>query len=105
MRSPTKVSGSSGSASNNHYGGSAPNQLSNNFFGGGNGTNQSSHGTKDQVQEQTRFNIEELLQIFSTANLSQSTVKRPRVLKGNKYDSLHDALGNSHQPGLGLFHH
>ena len=59
-------------------------------------------GKKDQNREQTRFNIEELLSIFSSRTFN-SNVYRRKPSKGNAYASLHYHVSSSNMPALGLY--
>jgi len=56
------------------------------------------------MRGQNHFNLEELLQIFSAANLNASTQRR-RPPKGNLYAGLHDAVNLGQKPAMGLFQH
>jgi len=63
------------------------------------------HAPREHLRGQNRFNIEELLQIFSASSFSGITQRR-RPPKGNLYASLHDtAFSGSleRQPSLGLY--
>ena len=49
---------------------------------------------------QTQFNVDELLQVFSSANQGNGTRRRPKALA---YASLHDSVISQHQNVLGLY--
>ena len=60
--------------------------------GGGSGTAANASMPKDQLKGQSRFNIEELLYIFTSKNYNpKNKFKHPP--KGNWYASLHDSQG------------
>lgn len=52
-----------------------------------------------------RYNIEELLQIFSTQNLGNSSQRRRPQKGGTSYASLHDGATNNNQQVMGLYPH
>ena len=54
----------------------------------------------EKKMNQTQFNVDELLQVFSSANLGNGTRRRP---KASTYSSLHDSVISQHQNVCGLY--
>ena len=71
--------------------------------GGGNSNSIAARNASKEAEKkmnQTQFNVDELLQVFSSANLGNGTRRRP---KASTYASLHDSVISQHQNVLGLY--